>query len=198
MSDAPFFATSVFIVDTARCTGCQTCVIACKDRANLPDEVDWIRVERQEAGVYPKPTLLFRVIHCFHCRQPSCVETCPTGAMALNTEGWVTFREQDCIQCGACAHACPFGAITLRDGVPTKCDGCADEIAQGGEPTCVRACPMRALGFGPPTTLGRPRIADPTWQGAGIGERILYLTRPSSLGKEDVHARSTGTTAPLG
>lgn len=168
----------VFIIDTARCIGCQTCAIACKDRADLPDDVDWLRVEPHEGGIYPRPTLAFRVLHCFHCSHPPCVAVCPTGAMAQSPEGWVTFNKDDCIQCGACAEACPLGAIVLWEGFPEKCDGCVDEIAQGWEPTCVRACPMRALGFGTPSTLGRPRILDPMWQGAGIGERVLYLARP--------------------
>ncbi len=30
----------------------------------------------------------------------------------------------------------------------TKCDFCVQEIDQGGKPSCVAACPMRALDFG--------------------------------------------------
>lgn len=29
-----------------------------------------------------------------------------------------------------------------------KCDGCKDRVAEGKQPVCVEACPLRALDFG--------------------------------------------------
>ncbi len=50
-----------------------------------------------------------------------------------------------CLRMGACARACPFGAITMSAvGLPTidasKCTGCG---------TCVRTCPRGVLGLLP-------------------------------------------------
>jgi anaerobic dimethyl sulfoxide reductase subunit B (iron-sulfur subunit) len=166
-----------FTIDLARCTGCQTCSIACKDRAGLPDDLDWLRVEAHEGGSYPVPTLAYRVIHCFHCADPPCIDACPTGAMARQENGWVHVEEGLCVACGSCIDACPFAAIVMRpDGLASKCDGCADEVARGWQPTCVRACPMRALGYGPPEdVLPENRTPDAEFVDHGTGPSVLYL-----------------------
>jgi Fe-S-cluster-containing dehydrogenase component len=166
-----------YIVDLARCTGCHTCAIACKDRAGLPDDLDWLRVEAREEGDYPQPTLTYRVSHCYHCAAPPCVDVCPTGAMAKSPEG-VQVAADLCIACGACIEACPFGAIVMRpEGVVSKCDGCVDEVARGWQPTCVRACPMRVLAYAPTGDLPENRVLDPTFDDHGIGPSVLYLRR---------------------
>ncbi|MHB1318633.1 MAG: 4Fe-4S dicluster domain-containing protein [Anaerolineae bacterium] len=178
MAERADSAADVFYVDLARCTGCFTCVIACKDRADLPDNVDWIRVERNEYGLYPRVRLAFRVVHCFHCERPSCLEACPVAAIVRDADGWVHIVREACTGCGACVAACPFGAVTLgADDTATKCDGCPDEVAAGVGPTCVRACPMRALTFGAAGGPGRPRMPDAGWDDRGIGPRVSYVVR---------------------
>lgn len=176
-----------FTIDLARCTGCQACSVACKDRAGLPDELDWLRVEAREGGAYPAPTLTYRVVHCFHCAEPSCLANCPTRAMAQGADGRVQVDTRLCIACGACVEACPFGAVRIGPtGVASKCDGCADEVARGWDPTCVRACPMRALGAGPsaptqkepaPTPEKPGRVVDDTFDDHGIGPSVIYWRR---------------------
>ena len=174
----PAVGDRVFIVDMARCVGCHTCAVACKDRADLPDELDWLRVETHLTGAYPQPTLTFHVVHCWHCVSPTCTAACPTQAIHTTDEGWVRIDHELCIACGACAEACPWGTIALdADGLPSKCDGCVDELARGWEPTCVRACPLRALVFGAPEELARPRRADPTWDGGRLAPRVYYAVR---------------------
>jgi Fe-S-cluster-containing dehydrogenase component len=169
---------SVFLVDLTRCTGCQACGIACKDRAGLPDDLDWLRVEEREAGVCPDVSLSFRVVHCFHCAEPPCAEACPTQAIARGEAGRVTIDGAACDGCGQCVEACPFGAIVLLlGGTAAKCDGCADEVARGWDPTCVRACPMRALAFAPIDDAWRGnRVEDPGFEDHGVGPAVRYLT----------------------
>jgi Fe-S-cluster-containing dehydrogenase component len=99
--------------------------------------------------------------------------------MAKGDGGWVQVEKELCIACGACVDVCPFSAVVVGpDDVATKCDGCVDEIGRGWKPTCVRACPMRALDYGsavspPPET----RAQDQDFQGHGIGPSVLYLRR---------------------
>jgi anaerobic dimethyl sulfoxide reductase subunit B (iron-sulfur subunit) len=168
----------LFTIDLARCTGCKACSVACKDRAGLPDELDWLRVEAHEGGVYPTPTLLYRVVHCFHCADPACVASCPTGAMAQGAERWVQVDPDVCIACGSCVEACPFEAVVMgAEAAASKCDGCVDELARGWDPTCVRACPMRALG-GPGGPREKPgRAVDEGFDDRGIGPSVVYWRR---------------------
>jgi anaerobic dimethyl sulfoxide reductase subunit B (iron-sulfur subunit) len=168
-----------FVIDLSRCTGCQACSIACKDRACLPDELDWLRVEVHEKGVYPAPTLYYRVMHCFHCASPPCVGVCPSGGLARGEDGWVQIDADSCSACESCIEACPYSAIVMQpEGYVSKCDGCADEILDGWDPTCVRACPMRALAYGPAEgVLAGKRTEDIDFENHGIGPAVLFLRR---------------------
>ena len=170
-----------FVIDLARCTGCQTCVIACQDRGQGKKAHRWLRVEQIVSGRYPHLTLIHRVLHCFHCERPACVPVCPAQAITQNADGWVTLDHQKCTGCQACLSACPFGAISLHphDSVATKCDGCADEIAKGSDPTCVRACPMRALQYGAASQTKSQRVTDASFDDHGIGPSATYLRRPT-------------------
>jgi Fe-S-cluster-containing hydrogenase component 2 len=46
-----------------------------------------------------------------------------------------------CTGCGACAKACKYDAVKMRDGLPLVCDLC------NGSPICVTRCPTKALSF---------------------------------------------------
>ena len=170
---------SFFVIDVPRCTGCQACSIACKDRADLPDALDWLRVEAHEDGTYPNVTLAYRVVHCFHCAEPPCTEVCPTAAIAQGDDRRVQIDGELCIACGACIEACPFAAIVMGpEGTASKCDGCADEVARGWDPTCVRACPTRALQFGPvEDAWPEGRVADPTFEDHSIQPAVRHMQR---------------------
>ena len=177
---------SLFIIDLARCTGCQTCVIACRDRGRTPADQGWLRVERAERGQFPTLSLVYRVIHCFHCREPACAAVCPVQAIARHRDGRVLVDTERCTGCGDCVQACPFAAIAAdpEEGIAHKCDGCGDEVQNGWAPTCVRACPMRALHFrADPPRVGE-RIPDPSFDDRGIGPAVLYLCRPPDAPRE--------------
>ena len=175
---------AVFSVDLATCTGCFVCSVACRDRAGLSDALDPLRVEEHETGVFPETGLYFRVIHCFHCAEPPCVEACPSEGISKGEDGLVTIEEEKCEGCGECVEACPFDAIVVdSDGTAVKCDGCADEIARGWETTCVRSCPMRALRYGPSDTVSfENRVRDADFDDRGIGPAVLYLRRQKEEG----------------
>lgn len=93
------------VINLTRCVGCYACVIACKQEHFLPPDVVWNRVMIFEAEGINKqiyPTL------CNHCRDPLCVEVCPTGATQQREDGIVWVNAKDCIGCRSCVMACPY------------------------------------------------------------------------------------------
>lgn len=67
-----------------------------------------------------------------------------------------------------CEKSCPYGhPVQLDDGLSHKCVLCSDENPEGTpDPTCAKACPVRALEFG---TLSELRERHPEGVSA-IGE----------------------------
>jgi molybdopterin-containing oxidoreductase family iron-sulfur binding subunit len=105
---------------------------------------------------------------CNHCDSPPCVRVCPTAATWKRDDGIVMMDMHRCIGCRYCTVACPYGSRSfnwmdprphiegeLDPGFPTrskgvveKCNFCAERIAVGKAPACVKACKEGALLFG--------------------------------------------------
>lgn len=151
-----------FYMDASACTACKACAIACKDKNNLPVGINWRKVHEYGGGSWvahpahpdmliPSSVFLYSLsVACMHCQDAPCVEVCPAGAMTKNADGVVLIDADKCIGCRYCEWACPYGAPQFDQaaGVMTKCNMCTDLVAQGQNPACVDACPMRALEFG--------------------------------------------------
>ena len=98
-------------VDLKRCTGCQSCTIACKLENGTPPGVFWTRVLEKEEGTFPFAYKIFIPQRCNHCAEPPCVEVCPTGASHVREQDNLVLVDQDaCIGCHACVVACPYQA----------------------------------------------------------------------------------------
>lgn len=151
-----------FYFDASKCTGCTTCMVACKDKNNLPVGMNFRRVTefsggnwRQDraTGAWHQDAFAYYLsISCNECSDPACVKVCPTKAHFKRSEdGLVLIDPKKCIGCGACLAACPYGAPQLdREARKMrKCDTCLDRREKGLNPACVDACPQRALDFGP-------------------------------------------------
>ncbi|EPW8886587.1 4Fe-4S dicluster domain-containing protein, partial [Klebsiella pneumoniae] len=114
-----------FFIDSARCTGCKTCELACKDYKNLTPEVSFRRIYeyaggdwQEDNGVWQQNVFAYYLsIACNHCEDPACTKVCPSGAPQYNAD----------------------------KGHMTKCDGCHERVAEGKKPICVESCPLRAL-----------------------------------------------------
>lgn len=151
-----------FYHNSSACTGCKACVIACKDKNDLPVGVNWRRVYQYEGGGWVSdarhPDMMVAndvfvyslSISCNHCADPMCVKVCPVQAISKNEEGIVTINKDLCIGCRYCEWACPYAAPQFNEdkGYMTKCNFCQDLLAKGENPACVDACVMRALDFG--------------------------------------------------
>lgn len=146
------------LVDTRKCQGCMTCMLACslvhEGKENL--SLARIQVVQNSFGKFPDDIALAQ---CRQCERPACVPACPTRA--IHAEGrYGNVRMVDakkCIGCKACLNACthmPGRAIwDFEDGHAQKCDLCADTPfwnergGPDGKQACVELCPVAALKF---------------------------------------------------
>lgn len=146
-----------FLIDQSRCSGCFTCVVACRQWHSAEREVlAWRRVEVMEEGTFPDVRVTFFSLSCLHCRKPPCLAVCPTQAISKREkDGLVLVNQERCrgeTTCGLCRDACPFHVPRFNphhDLRMEKCDFCVDRLDQGKGPICVEACPMEALDWGP-------------------------------------------------
>ena len=146
-----------FYFDQTRCTGCFTCVVACKDWNDVEaGPASWRRVETIERGKYPDVFVAFLSTTCYHCTEPACVSACPANAIAKREEDGVVVVDQErCLgkdSCDLCWQACPYKAPQFGAGENAKmqmCNLCLDRWAEGKQPICVTGCPTRALDSGP-------------------------------------------------
>ena len=136
------------------CIDCKRCEVACKTfHSKSKDTVKAYKLESPEPQSRIRvegTTHLSIAINCRHCDQPKCVEGCISGAMRKNpVTGIVTSDPAKCVGCRTCVSMCPFGAVHVEDigpkGIAYKCDFCAEVPGQPGIPSCVTACPNRAL-----------------------------------------------------
>lgn len=153
----------IFYFDQNLCTGCDTCLVACKDWNDLKaGKTSYRKRETVEMGSFPEINVYEAVYACNHCEEPACLEVCPMGAiMKREKDGAVQVNRDICIGCKACKGACPYDAPQFDDvtgdGKMLKCTMCWDRIdseakietgATSKLPACVAACPQRALKYG--------------------------------------------------
>ena len=106
------------VIDLDRCTGCQACVVACKQENNVAfsneeeaahgREIAWMRVMAASEGEYPRVKARYFPLLCQQCDKPPCVSVCPTRATYRSPQGIVGQIYPRCIGCRYCANACPY------------------------------------------------------------------------------------------
>jgi len=146
------------LVDTKKCAGCETCMLACslvhEGRENI--SLSRIQITQDPFGKFPYDMTQQQ---CRQCPYPPCVDACPTGANHVDADnGNVrTIDASKCIGCERCVEACPFTPSRVQwnfeDKHAQKCDMCKDtpywsqEGGAAGKQACVEMCPMKAITF---------------------------------------------------
>ena len=199
-----------FHFDGKRCTGCKTCVLACKDNKDLSAEISFRKVYEYGGGTWSQSDGLWSndafgyyvSVACNHCDSPACMAKCPQGAMGKNELGLVSVDEHRCIGCGYCALSCPYHApkVDRTVGHSVKCDGCSQRAREGSAPVCVEACPLRALEFGPISDLRarHGRVADmPPLPDSSKTAPNLVLSLPVRLEEDESRVLAEGAVCNI-
>jgi len=183
------------VVDTAKCQGCHTCMLACslvhEGAASL--SLSSIQIIQNSFEKWPQDIVISQ---CRQCERPECVLACPRNALHIDEENGNVRRvdKSKCIGCGKCVKACPYfpqKPVVAIDPAfegrskSRKCDLCVDapyltnangeHIAGGpsGTQACVRVCPVGAIQFTPytPEQEGdsgyRVNLRDENWEKLG-------------------------------
>ena len=144
---------NTLVIDLDRCSGCDSCVAACKmeNQMNLGVVRNHVSAVGP-VGTFPDIEMYWLPMQCQQCENPGCIEVCPTGASYRDEEtGIVLVNAEDCIGCESCLTGCPYGVRQFNEdaGVVQKCTLCAQITADGdGVPACVHNCNCGARFFG--------------------------------------------------
>jgi Fe-S-cluster-containing dehydrogenase component len=125
-------------VDADKCCGCRLCQLSCSLRHEGLFDLTKARIKITEPELWR-----FVPMVCLFCEDPPCAQACPTEALVPLPAGGVRVIEEYCIGCLKCNEVCVNHVIRVTEQPirPLVCDLC------GGDPDCVRICPMQALFF---------------------------------------------------
>jgi tetrathionate reductase subunit B len=150
-----------FLIDVDKCSGCDLCIIACKDEhvgsgyspwtKPQPDVGHfWIDVQSMERGQIPRVKMTYLPLLCQHCANAPCIKACPENAIKRRDDGLVWIEAEPCTGCGLCQDACPYDVIYMNEEleIAQKCTGCAHRVDEGSLPRCADVCPHEAIVFG--------------------------------------------------
>jgi len=116
------------------------------DDPNLKGLEEQVRMEFENVFMFYLPRI------CEHCLNPSCVASCPSGAMYKREEDGIVLVDQDkCRGWRFCVSGCPYKKVYFnhRTGKAEKCTFCFPRIESGQPTICAETCVgrLRYLGL---------------------------------------------------
>ena len=123
-----------------------------------------IKLDYENAFMFHLPRI------CEHCLNPSCVASCPSGAMYKRAEDGIVLVDQDrCRGWRMCVSGCPYKKVYFnhRTGKAEKCTFCYPRIEVGQPTVCAETCVgrLRYIGlflYDADAVLAAASAADPT------------------------------------
>jgi Fe-S-cluster-containing dehydrogenase component len=186
------------VIDLDRCSGCQSCIVACKFENNIPLGNYWSDVVNVDPiGKHPDIDMYWLPMQCQQCENSPCVAACPNGASYRDPDnGVVLIDKEQCVGCKTCLAHCPYSDpegltrpsvrwYNAADNVVEKCTLCnhitakSDGVENNKDtvdpahavPPCVHNCACRARYYGDlddPASAASIAIADAQKAGKGV------------------------------
>jgi nitrate reductase beta subunit len=113
---------------------------------NLDGLAERVKMEFEQVFMFYLPRI------CEHCLNPSCVASCPSGAMYKRADDGIVLVDQDrCRGWRFCVSGCPYKKVYFnhRTGKAEKCTFCYPRTEQGLPTICSETCVgrLRYLGL---------------------------------------------------
>ncbi|MFA0813298.1 nitrate reductase subunit beta [Microbulbifer epialgicus] len=106
-------------------------------------DYNFANVEKEIYGQFEKTFLMYLPRLCEHCLNPSCVASCPSGAIYKREEDGIVLIDQDkCRGWRMCVSGCPYKKIYYNwsTGKSEKCIFCYPRIEAGMPTVCSETC----------------------------------------------------------
>ncbi len=100
-------------------------------------------IEKEIYGEFENTFMMYLPRLCEHCLNPSCVASCPSGAIYKREEDGVVLIDQDkCRGWRMCVSACPYKKIYYNwsTGKSEKCTLCYPRLETGQPTVCSETC----------------------------------------------------------
>ncbi|SQK72444.1 Respiratory nitrate reductase 2 beta chain [Tatumella ptyseos] len=104
---------------------------------------NFANMEKQIYGEFEHTFMMYMPRLCEHCLNPSCVATCPSGAIYKREEDGIVLIDQDrCRGWRLCISGCPYKKIYFnwKSGKSEKCIFCYPRIEAGMPTVCSETC----------------------------------------------------------
>lgn len=143
------------IVDTKKCAGCASCMLACSLAHDGVSNLSRSRIQivSDPYGSFPSDV---QIAMCRQCEDPICYDACPQKdeVFMVDPDTGVRYINEDkCSGCKDCVDVCYFTPTRIvwdsANEVALKCDLCRNtpHWDSEGKQACVEVCPVGAIKF---------------------------------------------------
>jgi nitrate reductase beta subunit len=106
-------------------------------------DTNFEQVEKEIYGRFENTFMMYLPRLCEHCLNPTCVASCPSGAIYKREEDGIVLIDQDkCRGWRMCVSGCPYKKIYFnwQSGKSEKCTFCYPRIEAGDPTVCSETC----------------------------------------------------------
>ncbi len=118
---------------------------------NASRDPNFAKMEQEVRSEFEESFMMYLPRICEHCINPSCVASCPSGAMYKREEDGIVLVDQEaCRSWRFCVSGCPYKKVYFNwsTGKAEKCNFCFPRIEAGLPTVCSETCVGRLRHLG--------------------------------------------------